>query len=393
MMKRILFVDDETNVLDGLRRMLYPLRDRWHMVFAGSGREALQRLEESPYDILVTDARMPEMSGLELLAEVRKRFPQTIRIVLSGTAESEFTLRTATLAHQYLCKPCDAAILRSTLERACSVREMLEDPGLKQLISGINTLPSLPAIYLKLSEALASDDVSAKGVASVITQDIAMTAKTLQLANSALFGIRREITSVADAVTYLGMDTVKSLVLSVMAFSQFNDPGLAHFAAQLTAHSLHVGVLAREIGASSQFAGVTTDDCFVAGLLHDIGKLILADNRPAEFQAALQRAKRNGLTAAAAEAWEFGATHAEIGAYLLWLWGLPDCVTEAVALHHRPKGAKGGAIMAVHLADALVHNQASPELDVKALRDAGLMEQLPYWQRLHNELVAPRQLP
>ena len=130
-MKRILFVDDEPNVLGGLRRMLYPLRDQWRMVFAGSGREALERLEESAFDVLVTDVRMPEMGGAELLEEVRKRFPQTIRIVLSGTTESDLTLRTATLAHQYLCKPCDAATLRSTLERACSVREMLEDPGLK----------------------------------------------------------------------------------------------------------------------------------------------------------------------------------------------------------------------------------------------------------------------
>ncbi|MGA3099558.1 MAG: response regulator [Bryobacteraceae bacterium] len=388
-MKRILFVDDEPNVLDGLRRMLYPLRDQWRMVFAGSGREALRRLEEAPFDILVTDARMPQMGGAELLEEVRQRFPQTIRIVLSGTTELDLTLRTATLAHQYLCKPCDAATLRATLERTCSVRQMLEDTALKQLISGINKLPSLPAIYLKLNEALGSDDACAKDVAEIIAQDMAMTAKVLQMVNSALFGARREITCIAQAVTFPGMETVKSLAVGVMAFSQFHDPQVAHFATQLTEHSLRVGILAREMAASSQFAGVTADGCFVAGLLHDIGKLILADNRPAEFQDALQIAERNGLTAAAAEARVFGATHADVGAYLLWLWGLPDCVTEAVALHHKPEGFRG-AVMAVHVADALAHNHASPELDAKALGDAGLMEQLPRWRRLQNELAVPR---
>ena len=203
------------------------------MDFAGSGREALERLEESPFDVLVTDVRMPEMGGEELLEEVRQRFPQITRMVLSGTADSDLTLRTATLAHQYLCKPCDAATLRSILERACSMRGMLEDPGLKCLISGIQTLPSLPAIYLKLNEALGSEGVCAKDIADLIAQDMAMTAKALQMVNSALFGIRRKITSVAEAVTFLGMETVRSLAVGVMAFSQFRDPALAQFAARV----------------------------------------------------------------------------------------------------------------------------------------------------------------
>ena len=387
-MKRILFVDDEPNVLGGLRRMLHPLRNQWQMVFAGGGREALERFEESPFDILVTDARMPEMSGAELLEEVGKRYPQTIRIVLSGTTELDLTLRTAALAHQYLCKPCDAATLRSTLERACSVREMLEDATLKRLIAGIQKLPSLPSVYFKLNAALASEDVSAKEIADVISQDMAMTAKVLQMVNSALFGVRRDITGVAQAVTFLGIETVKSLALSAMAFSQFSDPALARVAGRLAEHSLRVGILAREMAKSWNFPCVSADDCFVAGLLHDIGKLILADNRPSEFQDALRKTGQDGLNAAAAEAQVFGSRHAEVGAYLFWLWGLPDCVTEAVALHHKPEGFRG-AVMAVHVADALVNNQDSPELDLAALADAGLTEQLPRWQRLQSELVVP----
>jgi putative nucleotidyltransferase with HDIG domain len=365
--------------------MLYPRRNQWDIAFAGSGREALQRLGESSFDILVTDVRMPEMSGAELLGEVRMHFPQTTRIVLSGAADSDLALRTATLAHQYLCKPCDAQALRSTLDRACTVRETLDDPGLRKLISGIDALPTLPAIYLELYLALRSGDVSAKDVAALIAQDMAMTAKVLQLVNSGLFGTPRNITSVADAVTYLGMETVRTLALRVMVFTQFNDPALDSFAERLSAHSLQVGALARKIAESSQFAGVTADDCFAAGLLHDIGKLILADGRPVEFQGALQDARRSGLTASQAETQLFGATHAEIGAYLLRLWGLPDCVTEAVALHHKTDGLKGGAAMAVHVADAVAHNHVNPALDINAVAEAGLTEHLPGWQQLQSE--------
>ena len=390
MTKRILFVDDEPNVLAGLQRMLYPLRDQWDMVFACSGREALQRLGESAFDVLVTDLRMPEMTGVELLAEVGQRFPEITRIVLSGMAELDVTLRAATLAHQYLCKPCDAATLCFTLERACSMREVLEDPALKKLISGIEKLPSLPAVYFELNGVLGSDEVSARDVANIITQDISMTAKVLQLVNSPLFGMRRKITNVLEAVTYLGIETVKSLTLGAMAFSKFRNPKLARFAEQLSAHGLQVGTLAREIAKTSQGASVNADDCFAAGILHDVGKLIMADNRPAEFQEAIQNASANGITGVAAEAQVFGATHAEVGAYLLWLWGLPDCVTEAVALHHKPRRLAGGAILAVHAADALIHNRTYPEFDMESLRSAGLMEQVPHWQQLLSESAAQR---
>lgn len=389
-MKKILFVDDEPNVLAGLRRMLHPLRDQSEMVFAGSGREALRLLAESTFDVLVTDTRMPEMTGRELLEEVRNRFPQTIRIVLSGSADSELTLRTATLAHQYLSKPCDAATFRATLERACSVRQMLQDPALKKLVSGIDKLPSLPDIYFKLNAVLGSGDASVKDVAAVIAQDMAITAKVLQLVNSALFGMRRKIGSAMEAVAYLGVDTVKSLTLSTIAFSKFRDPALARLAEQLNAHSLQVGVLAREVARTSDLGAVSADDCFTAGLLHDIGKLILADNRPEEFRECLRIASAGGVTCAEAEAQIFGTTHAEVGAYLLWLWVLPDHVTEAVALHHKPGPGASGAVLAVHAADALVHNPTRPEFDEDGLRNAGLMEQAPRWQQFPTESAPQR---
>src|SRR5262249_34954838 len=109
--KRILFVDDEPQVLEGLQRILYPLPREWKMEFVASGNEALKRLGETEFDVLVTDVRMPEMSGIELLAEVVERYPQVIRMVLSGTVDQDLTLRSAALAHQYLVKPCDAQAL------------------------------------------------------------------------------------------------------------------------------------------------------------------------------------------------------------------------------------------------------------------------------------------
>ena len=216
-MKRVLFVDDEQKVLDGLKRMLYPIRNEWRMAFVNSGREALELLDHSDYDVLVTDLRMPEMSGHELLARVASLHPQVVRMVLSGTADQEIALRSATLAHQYLVKPCDATTLRATVGRAFSIRAVLDDPAVKQLISGLNTLPSVPSVYLRLMEVLRSLDVSPKKVAEVVSQDISMTAKVLQMVNSALFGIQRQITDPTQAVVYLGSEMVRQLVFGIIA--------------------------------------------------------------------------------------------------------------------------------------------------------------------------------
>jgi CheY-like chemotaxis protein len=207
--------------------MLYALRSEWQMDFVSSAPAALRRMAETEFDVLVTDIRMPEMSGIELLTEVVERYPQVIRLVLSGTVELDLTLRSAALAHQYLVKPCDAATLRGKVDHALNLRVMLGDPALKRLISRLPSLPSAPAIYLKLLEALRSPDVSVKEIGTIIEQDIGMTAKILQLVNSAFFGITRRIVTPGEAVAYLGVDAVRAFTLSASAFAQFHPDDLS----------------------------------------------------------------------------------------------------------------------------------------------------------------------
>ena len=392
-MKRILFVDDEPRVLDGLKRMLYPLRAEWQMAFVSSGHEALRSLSEAEYDVLVTDVRMPGMSGIELLSEVVKRYPQVVRLVLSGTADQELTLRSVTLAHQYLVKPCDAAKLRATVERAFGLRVMLEDPALKQLVSRIHSLPSIPATYLKLMEALQSPEASPKDIGRIVSQDIGMTAKILQLVNSAFFGVWRRITNPAEAVVYLGIETVRALALTVSVFSQFDTRRAPSFSIEmLRDHCLAVAALAKPVARSLGLPPTAVDDAFVGGLLHDLGKLVLVCNYPEQYETAMQEARQKQIPDREAESQIFGTTHAEVGAYLLWLWGLPDPVTEVVANHHRldrRQTQTPGPVVAVHIADALVRG---PErhLDVDYLTRNGLAGGLPRWEELHEEMLAEK---
>src|ERR1017187_6368046 len=114
-MKNLLFVDDEVRVLQGLQRQLYGMRNEWNMNFKEGGAKALDFMASAPVDVIVTDMMMPGMDGAQLLTEVMKRHPDTIRIVLSGHADREAILRLVGPAHQYLSKPCDAEELRNAI--------------------------------------------------------------------------------------------------------------------------------------------------------------------------------------------------------------------------------------------------------------------------------------
>jgi putative nucleotidyltransferase with HDIG domain len=399
--KSILFVDDEPKLLDGLKRMLFPYGDRWEMEFASSGAEALRMLAEAKFDVIIADMRMPGMNGAELLNEVAKLYPQMVRMILSGTWERDLRVQAAMVAHQYLSKPCDPEVLKTTLDRAFALREVLVEPALRALIACTVSLPSTPAIYHELMQVLQTPDASAQRIGATLARDMGMTAKVLQMVNSAFFGRRRHITSLEEAVMFLGVDTVKALALSASAFSSFNASRCPRFSIEdLQRHSAAVAALAREIAKSRAVSKPALEDTFVAGLLHDVGRLVLVAHHPDQYDRVLSAVAGN-RTLTEAEREVFGTTHAEVGSYLLWLWGLPDSVVEAVAFHHYPSRSPDGSFgptAAVHVANVLADMQpdgapaAGNELDSAYLARMGIAEELPVWsdfarQQLTMELT------
>jgi HD-like signal output (HDOD) protein len=355
-MRRILFVDDESRILEGLRRMLRPQRHDWEMAFAHGGEAALALMEASPFDVIVSDMRMPGMDGAALLCHVREHYPHIVRIVLSGHTELSTALRVVPVAHQFLAKPCDAEMLRVAVERACHLKALLSDESIRRTVTGLGDLPSLPRTYQALTQALADPDASLVKVAKIIEQDVGISAKVLQLVNSAFFGVAHSMTNIQSAVSYLGINTLKSLVLSVEIFRAFKPrkelPGFCleklQQHAQLTAH----------IAARLPVPKHLTDIAMVTGMLHDVGKLIMAWKLSEQFSAMLVEAEESRCPVSRVEERALGFSHAEIGAYLLGLWGLPYTIVEAVALHHMPNRVPHqsfDAISAVYTANLLAH--------------------------------------
>lgn len=390
-MKTLLFVDDESRVLQGLQRQLRSMRNEWDMHFAENGRKALDFMGGQPVDVIVSDMVMPGMDGAELLTEVSRRHPNTVRIVLSGHAEREAVLRLVGPAHQYLSKPCDSDELRATVSRAFALRDLLSNEQLKQLATRLKSLPTLPALYKDLTRELNKEEPSIERVGEIISQDIGMTTKILQLVNSAFFGLPQPLSNASEAVMYLGLSTVRSLVLSLQVFSQFKDPALPGFSLDALAnHCWMTGVIARRIAKEQGGDLKFMDQCFLAGLLHDVGRIILATGLPEQYARIWNTAGQYGTSLWEAEQAEFGATHTEVGAYLLGLWGLPNPIVEAVAFQHCPSRcfATGFVPLAtVHVANAFAHEKSghpaeSISIDGAYLARIGVAECVAEWREV-----------
>ncbi len=395
MKKRVLFVDDQPNVLAGLRRALRGLRHEWDMEFAEGGEAALQLLSQRPFDAVVSDMRMPGIDGTQLLERVKQEYPDTVRIVLSGQSDQAAIMRTVGPAHQYLTKPCQVETLKSTVARACALRDKFAQPALQRLVCQTSTLPSLPATFTKLMDELNAPEPSVRRVGELVSQDVAMTAKLMQLVNSSFFGLPHRVESPAHAAALLGLNLLKPLALSASIFSQY-DNRLKDFSLDaLVDHSLAVSMLAQRIVNAQGKHKRMAEDALLAGLLHDVGQLVLADNLPLEYGETLRLARTQRKPLWEAEYETLGATHADIGGYLLGLWGCPNSIVEAVSFHHEPQHCaetKFSALTAVHVANVF-DNEArtdsglalAVECDNSYLGHLGVAGRLPAWRELVPE--------
>jgi HD-like signal output (HDOD) protein len=361
-------------------------------VCATSSDEALELLASGPCDLLVSDKEQAADAGRSLLAEVKGRYPSIVRLMILDAGEQAAAARASGDAHMYLPRACSAELLRASISRATALRDVLTNARLLELVRRLEHLPSMPTLYFELVEAMKDPNATIESLGGIIARDIGMTGKVLKLVNSPLFGLREKIVAPGQAATFLGLDTLKSLVLSVGVHSQFDQKQLTHLSAQETwDHSMKVAAYTRALLQCEHASKAALEEGFLAGMMHDAGKLVLASNRPERFHAASVFADRDdgnhGLRTDL-ERRLFGASHAAIGGYLLGQWGLPSTVIEAVLFHHSPRlwlGDDFGPLCAVHVANALAHvdlddpDAELTELDEPFLERLGLAGRLPRW--------------
>ena len=363
-MRKAIFVDDEPRILQGLRRQLRPLRDEWEMTFATGGREALAIMQDEGFDAIISDMRMPGMDGAEFLAHCRARHPEATRIVLSGHMERDSTLQAVRVAHQFLTKPCDAQSLRDVLRRIAALHAFAPPPHLRACLGGIDSVALPTAIHQELVRTVEDPDCDPASVEAIVATNPVLVAKLLQLVNSAFVGSRQSVTRLDDAIRTIGPRMLRELVVSIgIVHGVDDDRSLVRFDSNRhRQHATAVAELAWRLAGPGH-----RDTAFSAGLLHDVGEVLLAVHLPAESEAVRARVATEGRARAEIERELLGFSHAETGAYLLGLWGLPAEIVRAVAHHHDPSRVAReeiDAVLAVHVADAL---------DVEALGSTGTL--------------------
>jgi HD-like signal output (HDOD) protein/ActR/RegA family two-component response regulator len=397
----ILFVDDDANILGALQRMLHSQRGQWAMTFVDGAQKALALLATQNFDMVVSDMRMPDLDGAGLLSQVEHQSPGTFRVILSGYAEEKSVFRTVGPAHQYVAKPCEPAVLIGLMDRALALRDVLTQPQLRVLAAGLRNLPSPPDLYLKLTEEARKETTALNTISQLIAKDVAMTAALLKLTNSAYFALNVRISSAEQAVRLLGLDTVRTLVLSAGIFKQFSgNPDLAPLVQSISDYSLVLAQMAQrmaeEDGADRTMQGLT----LCAAMLCCIGSLVLLDSDPYKFREAMDFPGQAGLEAREREL--FGATQAELGAYLLGLWGFNNAIIEAALYHMRPSDCtnQGKSVLTyVHLARVLgpafplreEPDQPRELLDTAYIERLGLTRRLAQWSR--DFATQPKGLP
>ena len=393
-MKQVLFVDDEPMILQGLKRLLRPVRDRWEMHFESDSARALERIEQHHFDVVVSDMRMPNHTGVDVLRHARTHCPDAVRIGLSGYADAQLALEAAQVTHQFLAKPCDSAKLVNAVDRVVRLQDRLDNEDLRRNIGAVSTLPSLPSLYRRMTAAAAAANGTLASVGEIIGQDLAMTTKILQLVNSAYFGLRSEISSATQATTILGLDSVRAIVLTLELFNSLDDDAEADDVRRLWQHSIATGALARRMAVHLGLGDRATEQALLAGMLHDVGKLIEISRIQRAYRLVRGLVEKAGMSTTEAEEQLLGCNHADIGAYLLTLWGFPSPVVEAVAYHHQPADSLDRTptpLTAVHLANVLADGEADATrvpLDRVYLERLGLSGDRGHWMTTLNGSMA-----
>ncbi len=387
-LSQILFLGVDSLWFGQVKRDMGCLYPSWSCALATDARLGPMKPEWNSADAVVIEGSVA--GAREWIQSIRKERPDIACVVRCDLASKPAVEAWKGSGLPIIASTIDASALASALLRNVRLREWMADPAVKQILPHIHKLPAMPRLYTQVTEELRSSDSSLDMLAYLIRQDPVMSAKMLQLVNSAFFGLAREVTDMMDAVMILGTERIKSLILLAGVFSQYKESGEAIPSMDaLMTHSIQAGVCARAIALAETKSAAMAEAAFTAGVLHDMGKVILAGNLPDRYREARTLRSVKHLSDAAAEMEVFGATHAAVGACLLASWGLPLGILEAVAWHHEPERSPDRAftlLSAVHAANVISHApSAVPRgLSAEYFTRIGLPNAAERWIRLFN---------
>jgi HD-like signal output (HDOD) protein len=396
-MSDILFIDNDDGQFDAIKKPIYGWSIHSRQTLE-EGKEFLLQNENT--NIVIVNVDLHGLEGIQFLSDIKLGLPEIVRFSAIANEAAPISLKASSVSNQCIAKPYIENELKVLLMRAVSLRERLSGCTFRERLHEISGLPSLPKLYKEITDEMYSPNPSLARVSELIEQDISLSAKILQVVNSAAIGLRNEVTLVSQAATLLGMEKLSSMVLLAEVYSMVGNATLpAGFSLEgLWAHSLKVANYSKIISQEAIEDRQLADSSMTAGMLHDVGMVILAAHFSTELVTVLSITKEQELTLWDAEKEVFGTTHAEIGGYLLELWGLPDPIVEAVTFHDLPSSIPEEdypsmvpehgftPLTAVHVGNYFCEDErrsayggTEGDIDSHYLERLGFMENVPQW--------------
>jgi HD-like signal output (HDOD) protein len=394
---RVLYLEEDPTAVAELIHYLGE-KTQWDVAHAKNPQEARNIARKQPIDVALLSATMPDSDPVTLAEELTQVHKKISIFLLAPDAESGMTAY-ASGRFQWLAKPCPPETLVSAIERMAALVSWLTNNTTIDLVSGLHSLPTIPSNYQGVIRAIHSPNSSVQEIADAVEKDMGITSRVLQVANSAYYGYSKKITSPMEASMLLGIDTLKSLVRYTHVLNNFpQTPATNAIFDQVWRHSAGVAAVARKIVLLHTKSEELGDEAFTAALLHDIGKVVLTSIKPDEYKQVLRQASETNTMLNMVERIKLQTTHAETGAYLLSLWGIPFSILEAVAWHHYPrecKEKKFSALTAVHIANVAEHRRnridetkVIPTLDELYLNEIGVWKEAQEWVKLRPDRAA-----
>lgn len=376
---RLLLVAPESESVQGLARDLFLLDEHIETTIRHQAGAALELICVQNFDAVAIDLNLPGDSAATLLSGLQSRFPRIIRLVIADNPGDAIFAQAAHLAHCLLPRPCDSGTLFEALLDTAATTHRMRDPALSAAVAGILSLPESPAMRRELLGLLADDEISLEQLQDAVERNPAIVAKLMQIANSAYYGARGTVTSVGEAVSMLGLDTVRGIVTAAHLFEALPSRSTKELpVTELWNHCVSTAVMVRRIAWHVRASASVNRAAFTAALLHDVGKVVMSMAHGEDYAALRRRPETPQRPLWQEEERLFGHHHGTAGALLLELWGLPGVVVEAVALHHTPHRTREGTttpLTLVHIANALVHGD-TPGASAEAHLDFNYMQRL-----------------
>ena len=370
----------------------------WEFIRFDSKESLLMLLEERLCDAVIIPCTMRAQVDIEFMTRISNIQPSAVRIFLGAEFwNATHKAKAADIAHRIYPSAVKVEEIGDSLEYQIKLLKLLNRSSLQAYVGKVGCLPSPPKLYTQLTDAVNSEMADLREISEIVEQDPAVVAQVMKQVNSAFFGFNRTITDLKEAISMLGVRNLRSLALSSQLNSQFksgNDWDRFSFE-QLNQRSLLVARLAQALCRRAGANKITQDQAFLAGLLHDVGVLIMASHDADQYKKLLNYSVKKQKPIYLVEKASFGFFHGEVAGALLALWNLPPQVIEAVMLHHVPhlsKETSFSPLTAVHVADAMLPSvdvegdcDLASSLSLRYLDQVGVMEEVPQWRIVANE--------